>query len=167
MLFAEGKDVFLKELEDSGRNLKRVGGEDRSISEIALSRDGSRVAVAGEGFVALWDLKNEQRLYVTELRPAAEVSHPIIAVADVAFSPDARLLAVSVAYWVRNCAAFNATRASVLLVDARSGKQVGEWQAGARTHVDRIAFSSDGRLLAVCVRGKVRLLDVCALIQEH
>lgn len=167
IVFTEGRDIRLKQLEDGAGRLKRIGSEDRYIYDIASSPDGSRVAVAGHGFVALWDLDNGQRLYVSELRPAAEVSRPGIAVADVAFSPDAHLLAVSVEYWVRNWAGFHARRGSVLLFDAASGKQIAEWQAGARRLCEPIAFSSDGRFLAVRLDGKVRLLDVSALLQKQ
>ncbi len=164
LLFAEGSGFFVKELGNGGK-LERIGKEDRPVSQIALSPDGNRVALAGEGFVAIWELDKKQRLYRTELRPA-DISLPHVYVSDVAFSPDGRMLAVSVSYFVMNCLRFHANRASVLLLDADSGKQLGEWRAGPQTFFGEIAFSPNGRLLAVALAGKVRLLDVSALLQR-
>lgn len=163
LLFVEGKDLFVKELRDGGM-LEHIGGEDRPISDVALSPDGNWVAVAGDGFVALWHLKKKRRLYIAELRPSLQVSRPPVSVYDVAFSPDGRVVAISIAFWTRNSLAFDATRESLLLLDAASGKQLGEWQAGAHGSIQQIAFSPNGRLLGVACRGKVRLLEVSALL---
>lgn len=166
LLFVEGKEVFVKELQDGGM-LEQIGTEDRLISEVALSPDGKCVAVAGDGFLSLWNLKERRRLYMAELRPAVEVSRPPVSVSDVAFSPDGRLVAVCVEYMVRNSLQFDARRRSLLLFDAPSGKQLSEWETGPHAGVDRVGFSADGRLLAVVNRGKVSLLDVDAMVHRR
>ena len=166
LLFVEGREVFIKELQDGGM-LEQIGSEDHFISEVALSPDGKRVAVAGEGFLSLWNLKERRRLYMAELRPAVEVSRPPVSVSDVAFSPDARLVAVCVEYMVRTSLQFYARRRSLLLFDASSGKQLSECKSSPHASVGRVGFSADGRLLAVVNRGKVRLLDVEAMVHRR
>lgn len=165
VLFAERGELFVKDLSAEGVP-EHVGEEDKPISAMALSPDGRWVAAAGENFLALWDRKNKRRLYKTDIRPTAPVSMNHILASDVAFSPDGRLIAVFIAYWVKNSLAFHAVRLGVLLLDAGSGNRLGDWEVGPAGYGEKVGFSAEGKLLAVGYEGRVWLLDVDSLLQS-
>ncbi|MGP0067370.1 MAG: WD40 repeat domain-containing serine/threonine protein kinase [Isosphaeraceae bacterium] len=119
--------------DDGSRRLKDRG---TSINDVALSPDGSRLAIAG------WDW----RVIVRDLTSAAEPliyrGHPGI-VWSVAFSPDGRAIASA-----------GADR-TVRVWDSRTGQDLWFTMAdlpdGSTTQRRTLVFSPDGRILAGCI----------------
>jgi WD40 repeat protein/DNA-binding SARP family transcriptional activator len=111
---------------------------------VAYAPDGARLASIGvDNTVKLWDAATGELLR-TLTTPEGDVG------GDVAFSPDGKLLAASVA-------------SQVLVWDAATGEQ--RWSLPGRmagaVQVDRIAISSDNRRLAAAnVEGQPKVWDL-------
>jgi WD40 repeat protein len=122
-----------------------LDGHESIIQRLALSRDGRRLAsVSRDGTVITWDVAQGKELRRWALtgrgRPTA-----------LALSPDGKLLAWAVVGRVE-------TSAKVHLLDPVSGRLVGALEGPS---VESLAFSPDGRLLAVGeFHHNVRLVDV-------
>ena len=119
---------------------------ERWISDLAFSPDGSKLAVTSyESIVKVWDIENECQLLFA-------LQHDRGNIPSVEFSPDGRLLASG------------RGPGGVTLWDAKTGIKLDPLvpSSGGDSLSSRLAFSSDGRVLAVGVRSEntVTLWDV-------
>jgi WD40 repeat protein len=146
MSFSPGGDVIASAGADrvrlwdvrSGESLKALPS-DRGVLAVAFSRHGSTLAAAGGLGIRLWDAHRGQ--LVRDLPGTADGLWT-----SLAFSPDGRYLAGG-----------GSDRAARLW-DVRTGELVRTSGQGGDI-VRSLAFSSDGRTLAVADRTAIRLWD--------
>jgi WD40 repeat protein len=106
------------------------------IMDLVFSRDGSRLALAGQGLVQLRDART--------WRLIAAPSVPDAQYLNLAFSPDGRILSIPYTF-----TATGSIPTTMRRFDARTGAQLGRPRqiAPPDVLVDVLTFSSDGRLL--------------------
>jgi WD40 repeat protein len=111
---------------------------------LALSPDGNYLATGGgDRRVGLWDVRTRKQLW----------ERPLIGQGlcqALAFAPDGKTLAAG-----------QPQQGKVLLYDVASGKEVGSLDTEQRTNCP-LAYSPDGRLLAVAGWEKITLYDVAS-----
>jgi WD40 repeat protein len=137
----------------SGRRV--AGGPVEHAGELALSPDGSTLAMTG-GYqgVALWDVEADRllpKLLLTEDN-----------IGDLAWSPDSGLLAIT-GQWggAHGPGASGKDNNNVTVWDVASGNRVGEPLLGHESGVTAAAFSPGGTVLASGdFTGDIRLWDV-------
>jgi RNA polymerase sigma factor (sigma-70 family) len=120
----------------SGRELHRLGSDLDVSSSLAFSADGKRLASADEssGIIVIWDVVTGKR--VGRIQAKHSVPTPL------AFAPDGKTLA---------SAANGRTAGPVICIwDVHTGKELRRF--GPRRRVGTLAFSPDGRMLAVVDR---------------
>ncbi|MGH9151599.1 MAG: hypothetical protein ACRD03_04135 [Acidimicrobiales bacterium] len=123
------------------REERTLSGHEDSVYDVAVSRDGTRLATAGQdGTARIWDVATG-----AEVRSPLDARDPL---SGVAFSPDGRLLAT-------------AGQQGVRLWDLTTGRTVtslsaGELEGGAL----RAAFSPDGAQLAASFEDGTAVWDV-------
>jgi WD40 repeat protein len=132
-----------------------LGREDKEVTQLVVSRDGSTVAVGCEDCtIGLWDLTGIKRQGT--LRIGEGFHQPAFSFLHLALSPDGKTLAVG-------------TLSGVLkLFDARNQNELAELLPGGQqtAGIECIAFSPGGRLLAtghwetLQAPSEVRLWDV-------
>ena len=132
-----------------------LGREDKDVTQLVVSRDGSTLAVGCEdGTIDLWDLTTNKRQ--GSLRVGEGFHQPALSFLHLALSFDGKTLAVG-------------TLSGVLkLFDARNQNEIAELLPGGQqaAGIECIAFSPGGRLLAtghwetLQAPSEVRLWDV-------
>lgn len=107
----------------------RLGGHESSISDVAFSPDGAKIATASfDNTVRVWDARRGELLFA----PFAQHDGRVL---SVTFSPDGRILATG-----------GADR-RILLYDIISGKQIGEPLIGHDNWVRVLRFDPTGAVL--------------------
>ena len=126
------------------------------ILALAFSRDGSRLAVGGQGTVALLDGHTFRRIAAPPV--------PDVEFAQVAFSPDGRELVATATS--TSTAPIRPVRSVLLRFDARTGKRVGPPHtiAAPGALADMLAFSPDGRRLITAAGGTLFAPETRAII---
>lgn len=158
-ILATGKEDGTVELEDlnTGEILPTLGKKSANVSTVGTSPDGRRVSIGRkDGSVELWNI-GEDRKYIarrTELVKQQTADSP--PVVSLTFSPDSTRLAVGM------------QNGEVRLWDTTSEKEIPKVQAASDISPEpkpdtgpaaSIAFSPDGKSLAVGRTGRVTLLD--------
>lgn len=127
---------------DTRRVSAVLTGHTGAVSKIAFSPDSSLVATSSEdGTARLWRTATGEELKI--LRPAGDA----VALADVLFSPAGTQLAVA------------ANEATVRLYDVASGQQIAAF-TGDKYMIRSIAFSPDGKTIAIASLNSARLWDI-------
>jgi WD40 repeat protein len=133
---------------ESGQTIAKPIKLVSSVRAFAWSPDGSKLAVGGQGEIALWDVAREQQLEPT-LRGHYN------SILALAFSPDAKLLASG------------GEDSDVILWNAETGQFV-DLLREHTARVTGVAFSLDGKVLASCSNDKsIILWDVAAGTSIH
>ncbi len=170
----------------SGRKIRSLIGHVKQISRIAFAPDGRKLASRAKDAVKLWDIKNGNELHTLEVRSVCE--------GGLEFSPDGRILVwgedrilkvLETATWhelrrlsghtseVRGLAfspdgkmiaSSSTSDGTVKLWEATSGREIRTLRLGP---VDKMAFSSDGGLLALCTNEGVDLWDTSNWREFH
>jgi WD40 repeat protein/DNA-binding SARP family transcriptional activator len=129
---------------------------DATITALAWSPDGAELAVGGDGgLLQLWDVSGTPHLVRSfgALRPTSKAPE---AITSVAFSADNRLIAASDA---TNDIVTQAQGGRIAIWRTRTGAPV-TTALKLRTPATDVAFSPDGRLLAVALgNGQVLIVD--------
>jgi RNA polymerase sigma factor (sigma-70 family) len=141
ILVGAGSDVTLWDA-ITGKEIRSVKGDEKSIRSVAFNRDGSRLAATETpGTIRIWDPRTGEELTILK-------GHQKL-VRSVAFSPDGKVLASG------------GNDQTVRLWDVTAGKtrQIFMVQTGP---VQSVAFSPDGKTLASSGGkfGEVIILDV-------
>jgi WD40 repeat protein len=142
-LAAGGRDkvVHLWNVE-TGAEIRQLPGHRDEICSVAFSPDGKSV-LSGEvlGEMRLWDPASGELRKVMNPKMQVNLFH-------LEWSPDSKYFAVA------------STKSSVYLVDATTGKQIGELK-GHAFYVTRVRFSADGKnVAAVGLDNTVRIWEV-------
>ncbi len=117
--------------------LDHIIAHEGGVFQLAITRDGKRLASTGrDGEVKLWDVQSK-RLLKTMFGPK---KHAFC----IAFTPEDKTLAVGL-------------HKSLHLLDAKTGKHIGKIE-GTATYPDNIAFSANGKWMAVG-GGPIQLWD--------
>lgn len=133
---------------DTGRLLWSKEPGATLLKAIAISPDGTRIAIGGDGdtTIRLWDVETAE--VVTKLEGHGGNVHCL------AFSDDGKWLASGDAGNVE----IQGER-TVKIWDLESGKEKASIGV-ARSYVDDVAFSHDGKILVACVGGSVVLWSI-------
>jgi WD40 repeat protein len=119
-----------------------------NVTALALSPDGSKLAVGGEGDIALWDVASRQ-----QSGPALRGHYD--AVKALAFSPDGKLLASG------------GEDSDVMLWNVET-RQLVDLLPEHNARVTGVAFSADGKVLASCSNDRsIILWDVATGTSIH
>jgi WD40 repeat protein len=119
-----------------------------SVYSIAVSPDGSTLALGGSGTITLWDMVNGYPVDELLTGHTSQVN-------NVAFSPNGRLLASSSC---REMEGLLCAQSEILLWDIETRQPIGtpiNYQDGWITDLE---FSPDGQLLAVCGWGSTIIM---------
>ena len=117
----------------TGRPLRGVGG---AVYGVAFSRNG-RLALAADDGVTVYDTRTWRQISTNDAISA-----------KVAFTPDGRMVAVGL------------QSGDTEFIDALTGRQIGRTLVGPAVTVSGVAFSPDGRTLAVTGGDSSWLFDV-------
>lgn len=142
-LAAGGRDkvIHLWNVE-TGEETRQLAGHRDEICSVAFSPDGKSI-LSGEllGEMRLWEPATGEVRKVINPKMAVNVFH-------LEWSPDSRFFAIA------------STKSWVYLVDATTGKQIGELK-GHAFYVTRVRFSADGKsVAAVGLDNTVRVWEV-------
>jgi len=130
----------------SGRRQSILPGATGTVISVAVSPDGKKIAAGcSAGLVLVWDVETRQ--------VAWSGTAPGLYAMSVAFSPDAKTLAVGYGFYNRDSVG------QVRLWDAASGAQIKAFD-GPRGGVNSVAFHPDGRRLAVAGSEVVEIWDL-------
>ena len=125
------------ELHDADGGFQLLEGFDQSIAHLALSNDGSRLAVgASRGMLQVIDLSSLERVEIV-------LRYSLVA---IALSPDGGRLATA------------ENDESLRLWDAATGATIGSRRDAHSSRVNELAFSSDGRVLGSASRDRTARL---------
>jgi WD40 repeat protein len=124
--------------------LKQSGG---LVSQITVSLDGKFLA-SGRGEVIVWDLRTDKRLR-TWTGPGG--------LSSVAFSPDGKSLGCGHSERVLKP---DGRAWTVEVREFRSGKRLKSFTGWSRDSLPDLAFSPDGRVLAIAVGDSIHLREV-------
>lgn len=113
----------------SGKELKVWQGPGRAVGPVAFAPDSARVAIGGDGVVAIWETAKDKPTLLSASQPLAGM------IQGVAFSADGRTLAAV------------GDDGKLILWDVQSGKETKQWTLGGRA--SSVAFAADGKHLAV------------------
>jgi WD40 repeat protein len=117
-----------------------------NFSSLAIAADGKTVATVGEReILRVWNAKTGEELLKKKLGT--------IDVANCLFSPDGKVLAVL---------AETDDRQAVLLLDAVDGQEIRRFPLFYKHALGRLAFSADGKELAVVTIDKVFVAEVAS-----
>jgi len=131
----------------SGKRLLDLAPQVTSATP-AFSPDGRYLAVSDGFAYCLWEVGTWRQVY------RIEREHPDGWPGPVAFSPDGRLLAVP------------HTRYVAQLIEARSGRTLGIFEAPTSASLSGYNFSADGRYLAIAETEHIQLWDLDAIRNE-
>lgn len=138
-----------------------AGGHGGPITALAASRDGTRLLTGSlDRTVRIWDVQSGELLRT--LRPPSAAAGPEGQLYAVAISPDGRLVAAGGV--TRFFDDRDQRTASIYLFDAGSGALVrrlpgAPFNTGQRDRIERLAFSPDGKRLAV-TRGSHNMIGL-------
>ncbi|MHB8999995.1 MAG: WD40 repeat domain-containing protein [Thermoanaerobaculia bacterium] len=125
-------------------SVSRLGGHTATVYGIDWSRDGRRIATAGNDSLAIiWDVATGRELKRIPLTGEGN---------SVAFSPDGRTLAVGITY------SPTLNKSLVAFFGAESGSQLRSVY-GEGGLIGNVTWSPDGRLLAFAEGSRVRVVD--------
>jgi WD40 repeat protein/class 3 adenylate cyclase len=141
LLASTGEDGSIRLWDGAGyRSLGQpldLPGSDVAGNAVALGAGGLLAAGGSDGIVRLWNLDGRRRL----------AEFPAPAVGDLDFSPDGRLLAA-------------ATETGALVWQVSERRRLAAGAPAAGNPATRVAFSPDGRTLAVAGINDVTLMNV-------
>ncbi|OWK40768.1 sigma-70 family RNA polymerase sigma factor [Fimbriiglobus ruber] len=141
-IWSDGKDQAMKLL---------AGHENRVIA-IDWSGDGATIATADEGGeIILWDAKTLAETHRIQVATKGKIDASIRC---VTFSPDGKTLAAGVTTTLARAAGKQVPRQGVWIWDVVTGGQVAHFGDSTGPSFNALAFSSDGKTLAVA-RGSV------------
>lgn len=146
-LASVGATVRVWDMKD-GRLVRELPANAFFASSVAFSPDGKRLVSAGEKAI-VWDLATGKG------RPLWDGGKPHPRPAKLAFSPNGKVLAVG-------CIVRGEKRddSEVRLFDFPSGRPLGRLETGGGDWFYALAFSADGKALAVAVSGSLRVWGV-------
>ena len=128
------------------------------ILALAFSRDGSRLAVGGQGTVELLDGHTFRRMAAPQV--------PDVEFANLAFSPDGRELVATATS--TSTAPIRPVPSVLLRFDGRTGRRIGPPHtiAAPGALADVLAFSPDGRRLITAAGGTLFAPETRAIIAD-
>ncbi|MFU8771799.1 MAG: BMP family ABC transporter substrate-binding protein [Anaerolineales bacterium] len=142
---------------ETGQELQKYRGQIGVIEDMAFSNNGQMIASANDdgsskSIVIVWDASSAEKLF--------QLEHPLAPAVGLAYSPDDRLLATV------------SLDATLRLFDLSTGRQILVLDDVSMKRPNGVAFSPDGRMLAVtCEEGistyYVQLEDVIALAKTR
>lgn len=126
----------------AGRQLRLIEGHGGATRSVAVSPDSLTVLAASEdGKARLWDVRSGRKLHELVADEDGLTSGNFSSVRSVAFSPGGRIMATA------------ADHSTVRLWDVATGREMRELEIpkyyGEYGHIRDIAFSQDGRTIAV------------------
>jgi WD40 repeat protein len=139
----------------TAKKIRDIDPPECPIGGIAFSPDGKIVATGASGkddWIYLWEVGTGKRLGRLALRSAAAYS--------IAFSPDGKMLAVTYTHPFRHLGESPVPKidSSISLFDLAKRKEVRILQKNAPSDA-QIAYSPDGKTVAISASGAVALLD--------
>ncbi len=130
----------------SGARVRTLKGHGDSVTRLAWSGDGGRLASAAlDDKVILWNSVNGGIIRI--LRPIAEDDVEDLRIADLAWSPDGKILATVSNYSEYYSGLPSPKSARIQLWDAESGSLI-RTISDANISMHRIAWSPDGSMIA-------------------
>jgi RNA polymerase sigma factor (sigma-70 family) len=136
-----------------GKEIRQWKASGTQVRALAFAPTGNALASgSADGSVALWDPASATKRW--EIKQAADV-------AALAFAPDGKTLAVGGGLFRLPPQNPSLNKPFLVLLDAANGKEVRRLAVEqARQHVNSVAFSKDGKVLAASGGGRLRFWDV-------